>query len=143
MDIFTSLKISSSALEAQRVRLNTISANLANVETTRTPEGGPYRKQEVVFRVAPNPFSGELDRAMRAGVRGVEVAEIRPNPAPPRLVHDPSHPDADQQGMVAMPNVNVLEETVDMMSATRNYEANVTAIKAAKRMALKALEIGR
>lgn len=143
MDIFTSLKISSSALEAQRVRLNTISANLANVETTRTPEGGPYRKQEVVFRSAPVSFSGELDRAVQAGTRGVQVAEIKANAAPPRMVYEPNHPDADGQGMVAMPNVNVLEETVDMMSATRNYEANVTAIKAAKRMALKALEIGR
>lgn len=143
MDIFTSLKISSSALEAQRIRLNTISANLANVETTRTPEGGPYKKQEVVFRSAPVPFSGELDRALKTSAKGVAVAAVQNNPAPPRLVYDPNHPDADPQGMVAMPNVNVLEETVDMMSATRNYEANVTAIKAAKRMALKALEIGR
>lgn len=141
MDVFTSLKISSSALAAQQVRLNTISSNLANVETTRTPEGGPYRKQEVVFQTTG--FAGELDQALRGSVRGVEVARIRSSPAPPKMVHDPSHPDADAEGMVAMPNVNVLEETVDMMSATRNYEANVTAIKAAKRMALKALEIGR
>ncbi len=141
MDIFTSLKISSSALAAQQVRMNTISSNLANVETTRTPEGGPYRKQEVVFRTSS--FAGQLDTAMRGAVRGVEVAEIRANPAPPRMVYDPSHPDADEAGMVAMPNLNVLEETVDMMRASSNYGANVTAIQASKRMALKALEIGR
>lgn len=139
MDIFSTLKISSSALAAQRSRLNVVSSNLANIETTRTPEGGPYQKRDVVFRSAPVTFSGVLDRA----VQGVEVAEIRANTEPPKLVHDPSHPDADAQGYVSMPNINLLEEVVDMMSASRSYDANVTVIKSAKRMALKALEIGK
>lgn len=143
MDIFTSLQISSSALSAQRTRLNVISSNLANVGTTRTPEGGPYRKQDVVFRSTPESFEGQLDHAMRGAVSGVEVAEIRPNPAPFRTVYEPGHPDADENGMVALPNIDTMAEVVDMMSATRSYEANASAIQAAKRMALKALEIGR
>ncbi len=139
MDIFDSMKISSSALAAQRSRLNVVSSNLANIETTRTPEGGPYQKRDVVFRSAPLGFAGMLEQA----VQGVEVAEIRSNPAPPKLVHDPSHPDADEQGYVALPNINVLEEMVDLTSAARSYDANVTVIKSAKRMALKTLEIGK
>jgi flagellar basal-body rod protein FlgC len=139
MDIFDSMKISSSALAAQRSRLNVVSSNLANIETTRTPEGGPYQKRDVVFRSAPMNFAGVLDRA----VQGVEVAEIRTSQEPPKLVHDPSHPDANEQGYVALPNISLLEEMVDMTSASRNYDANVTVIKSAKRMALKALEIGR
>ena len=139
MDLFTSLKISGTALGAQRIRMNVVSANLANAETTRTPEGGPYRKQDVVFRSASVGFAGDLEQALQ----GVAVAEIRTNPAPPRIIYDPAHPDADPQGKVALPNVNLLEEMVDMMTATRSYEANVTAVKSAKRMALKALEIGR
>ncbi len=143
MDIFDSLKISSSALRAQQLRLNTISSNLANIETTRTPEGGPYRKREVVFQSTDTPFAKTLEQSLKGAVQAVEVSEIRTSNAPPRMVYDPSHPDADADGQVAMPNVNVLDEMVDMTSATRAYEANVTAIKAAKRMALKALEIGR
>jgi flagellar basal-body rod protein FlgC len=143
MDIFTSMQVSSSALSAQRTRLNVISSNLANVGTTRTPEGGPYRKQDVVFRAVPGSFEGQLDQAVRGAVRAVEVAEIRPNPTPFRTVYEPGHPDADESGMVALPNVDTMAEIVDMMSATRSYEANASAIQAAKRMALKALEIGR
>lgn len=142
-DIFTTMKISASAMASQRTRLNVISANVANVETTRTPEGGPYRRQEVVFRTAQEGFAGNLERALRDSVQGVEVAEIRASAEPPRVVYDPGHPDADGQGMVAMPNVDILEEMVDMMTATKAYEANVTVIKSAKRMALKALDIGR
>lgn len=142
-DIFTTMKISASAMAAQRTRLNVISANVANVETTRTPEGGPYRRQEVVFRTSQEGFAGNLERALRDSVQGVEVAEIRASAEPPRVIYDPGHPDADGQGMVAMPNVDILEEMVDMMTATKAYEANVTVIKSAKRMALKALDIGR
>jgi len=143
MDIFDSLKISSSALAAQQVRLNTISSNLANIETTRTPDGGPYRKREVVFRSTDSPFAQKLEQSLKGSVQGVEVAAIQINNAPPRVIYDPSHPDADADGNVLLPNVNLLDEMVDMTSATRAYEANTTAIKAAKRMALKALEIGR
>ena len=143
MDIFTTMKISASALKAQRIRMNAISSNLANIETTRTPDGGPYRKREVVFQSTQQGFADTLDSRMRAAVQGVEVSHIQASNQPPRMVYDPSHPDADAQGQVAMPNVSLVEETADMMSASRAYEANVTVVKSAKRMALKALEIGR
>jgi len=142
MDIFASLKISSSAMAAQRSRIDVVSSNLANIETTQTPDGGPYQKRDVVFRSVPSQ-DRSFDRILGNIIQGVEVAEIRKNPAPPKLVHDPSHPDADAKGFVAMPNMNLMEEMVDLMTATRSYEANVTAIQSAKRMALKALEIGR
>jgi flagellar basal-body rod protein FlgC len=143
MDIFTAIQVSASALSAQRTRLNVISSNLANVGTTRTPEGGPYRKQDVVFRSSENVFDRQLQGAMQSGVKGVEVAEIRPNDRSFRTIYQPGHPDADANGMLVLPNINVMEEVVDMMTATRTYEANVSAIKSAQRMALKALEIGR
>jgi flagellar basal-body rod protein FlgC len=143
MDIFTTMKISASALKAQRVRMNTISSNLANIETTRTPDGGPYRKREVVFQSTQEGFAQTLDSRLRDAAQGVKVAHVQASNQPLRMVYDPSHPDADDKGMLAMPNVNLVEETADMMSASRAYEANVTVVKSAKRMALKALEIGR
>ena len=143
MDIFTTMKISASALKAQRIRMNAISANLANIETTRTPDGGPYRKREVVFQSSRQGFGETLDTRMRDAVQGVSVSHIQASNLSPRMVYDPAHPDADEQGQVAMPNISLVEETADMMSALRSYEANATVVKAAKRMALKALEIGR
>ncbi len=144
MNIFHSLKVSSSALKAQMIRLNTISSNLANIETTRTPDGGPYKKKSVVFRpVSTSPFSMQLDRQMSSAVKGVEVAEIVTDKRPAKMIYDPSHPDAGDDGFVAKPNVNMMEEIADMMSATRAYEVNVTIIKSAKQMALKALQIGK
>ena len=143
MDIFQTLQISSSALKAQQIRLNTISSNLANVETTSTPEGGPYKKKSVYFESQPINFQKELEGNMKNAVRGVAVTKILEDESPARKVYDPSHPDAKEDGYVEMPNISVLKEMVDMMSATRAYQANVTTIKSAKRMALKALEIGR
>ncbi len=143
MDIFTTMKVSASALKAQRIRLNAISSNLANIETTRTPDGGPYRKREVVFQSTQKGFSDTLDSKIDNSVHGVKVAKIQASNLPPRMVYNPSHPDADEQGQVAMPNMSLVEETADMMSASRAYEANVTVIKSAKRMALKSLEIGK
>lgn len=142
MDVFNALKISSSALKAQTIRLNTIASNIANIDTTRTPEGGPYQKKEVVFQ-SNGSFADNLEQSLKGSVQGVDVAAIRSNPAPPRIIYDPSHPDADGEGYVAKPNVNLVEEITDMTSATRAYEANVTVVKSVKRMALKALEIGR
>jgi len=139
MDIFTTFDISASALKAQRTRLNTISSNLANVETTSTPEGGPYKKKSVYFQTKSIPFKEQLD----SSIKGVEVTKILEDKEEPKMIYDPSHPDAREDGYVAMPNISVLKEMVDMMSATRSYEANTTVIKSAKRMALKALEIGR
>ena len=143
MDIINSFKISSSALKAQSIRLNTISSNLANIETTSTPEGGPYKKKSVYFQSTPLSFKEQLDAQVNGNLQGVEVTKIIEDNTPAKKVYNPSHPDADENGYVEMPNISVLEEMVDMMSATRSYQANVTAIKSAKRMALKALEIGR
>ncbi|MFH1623864.1 MAG: flagellar basal body rod protein FlgC [Pseudomonadota bacterium] len=144
MDFLTALNISSSGLSAQRIRMNVISANLANIETTRTPEGGHYRRKDVVFAATPagDPFGNMLESRMEDKVRQVEVLEIYSDNGPPRLKYDPSHPDANDKGYVAMPNITVIGEMINMLSATRSYEANVTAINATKNMALKALEIG-
>ncbi len=143
MDILTTFKVSASALKANSIRLNTISSNLANVETTSTPEGGPYKKKSVYFESKPLSFQEQLNSNLKNSVQGVEVTKILEDQEPPRKVYNPSHPDAGPDGYVEMPNISVLEEMVDMMSATRAYQANVTTIKSAKRMAMKALEIGR
>ncbi|OQY19103.1 MAG: flagellar basal body rod protein FlgC [Desulfobacteraceae bacterium 4572_35.1] len=143
MDIFNSLNISASALKAQRIRLDTISSNMANMETTSTPEGGPYKRKMVVFEPQPLSFAKHMLSAENKALRGVKVSRIAVDNSEPKLIYDPSHPDADDRGYVAMPNIDILKETTDMMMATRAYEANVTAIKSAKRMALKALEIGK
>lgn len=143
MDLFNTIKISSSALKAQQIRLNAVSSNLANVESTRTPEGGPYRRKSVVFQSDGTPFSQHMEREMPGVVQGVKVSQILSDNQPPRTIYNPSHPDADEEGYVSMPNINALEEMADMVSATRAYEANINTIQATKRMALKALEIGR
>jgi flagellar basal-body rod protein FlgC len=143
MDILNTFKISGSAMRAQSQRLDTISSNLANIETTSTPEGGPYKKKSVYFQSTPLSFQNQLDNSLRQSTQGVKVTKIIEDQRPPRKIYDPAHPDADGEGYVAMPNVNHMEEMVDMMSATRSYQANATVIKSAKRMALKALEIGR
>ena len=145
MDFFSAMNVSSSALSAERTRMNLISSNLANAGTTRSPEGGPYKRKDAVFSATPieNSFNRALDGATAQQVKKVEVAEIIEDSNPPRLQYDPGHPEATPQGYVAMPNVNVVEEMADMIGATRAYEANVTAVQAAKSMALKTLEIGR
>lgn len=146
MDFFSAMDVSASALSSERTRMNLISSNLANANATRTPEGGPYKRKDAVFSATP-AFENRLNSAMgQPGgnhVRKVEVAGIVEDQNPPRLQYDPGHPDADAQGYVAMPNVNVVEEMADMINATRSYEANVTAVQAAKSMALKTLEISK
>lgn len=142
MDIFTTFDIAASGLKAQRTRLNTISSNMANAETTSTPEGGPYKKKSVVFQSEPVSFKDQLRQSLNNQAEGVKVAQIIEDNEPPQQIYNPSHPDADEDGYVGMPNVSILKEMVDMMSATRSYEANTTVIKSAKRMAMKALEIG-
>lgn len=145
MDFFNAINVSSSALSAERTRMNLISSNLANANATRTPEGGPYKRKDAVFSATPleSRFNRVLDGATAQQVRQVEVSRIVEDQNPPRMQYDPSHPDANPQGYVAMPNVNVVEEMADMIGATRAYEANVTAVQAAKSMAMKTLEIGR
>lgn len=128
MDTFD---ISASGLSAQRARLDLIASNIANVETTRTPEGGPYRRLRPVF-------------ASRTGnPGGVEIIGVVADARPPRRVYQPGHPDADGDGFVAYPNVSIVEEMVDLVSATRSYEANAAAFNAAKSMAQRALDLGR
>ncbi|MFZ4858209.1 MAG: flagellar basal body rod protein FlgC [Desulfuromonadaceae bacterium] len=145
MDFFTAMDVSSSALSAGRTRMNLISSNLANANATRTPEGGPYKRKDAIFSATPleSHFNRALDAATAQQVRKVEVTQIVEDQSPSRLQYDPGHPDANAQGYVAMPNVNTVEEMADMIGATRAYEANVTAVQAAKSMALKTLEIGR
>lgn len=143
MDIFTTFEIAASGLSAQRTRLNTISSNLANAETTSTPEGGPYKKKSVVFQPTQvSSFQQQLRSQLNRHAEGVEVTRIVEDQEAPQKRYAPSHPDSDEEGYISLPNINVLEEMVDMMSATRSYEANTTVIQSAKRMALKAIEIG-
>lgn len=145
MDFFSSMRVSASGLDAQTKRMNTISSNIANAETTRSPEGGPYRRKDPMMAAHTDreTFGEILDNALDESVQGVIVEEIIEDTRPPRLVYNPNHPDADASGYVAMPNVNTVEEMANMISAQRSYEANVTAMGAAKAMAAKALEIGR
>jgi flagellar basal-body rod protein FlgC len=143
MNIFTTFDIAASGLKAQTTRLNTISSNLANAETTSTPEGGPYKKKSVVFQTEKLPFKQHLDSSLQGQAQGVKVSKITEDTSPPQRIYDPSHPDAKEDGYVELPNISVFKEMVDMMSATRSYEANTTTIKSAKRMAMKALDIGR
>lgn len=134
------LAISASALAAQRARMNVIAENLANADTTRTPEGGPYRRRKIVFETQGGDFPSLLDVDAGRGVRAVGVVDAQ---TPFRRVYQPGHPDADPDGYVTLPNVNPVMEMVDLMAATRAYEANVTAIQALKSMMQKALELGR
>ena len=145
MDFLTALKISSSALDAQRIRMDVISSNLANINTTRTPEGGPYRRRDVVFASQPvaDNFGEALNSELEEKLQRVEIVDITVDPGPPKVVYDPRHPDANALGYVGMPDINVMEEMVNILSATRSYEANVAAVNAAKSMVNKALEIGR
>jgi len=138
MDFFTVLKIGGSALSAQRIRLNVITTNLANIHTTRTPEGGPYRRRDVVFRSQPMGFEGVLRSLQGVRVVGV-INDNRPFP----VVYNPSHPDADEEGYVRMPNVNMMEEMTNLILAARSYEAAAAVIATARDMALRILEIGR
>lgn len=145
MDMMAGLQVSFSALHAQRTRMNVIASNLANAQSTRTPEGGPYKRQEVIFAAQPqgSSFAGILNEQLRDGVSAVDVLNIVTDPNGTRLEYEPEHPDANAQGYVAYPNVNVMREMVDLISATRAYEANVTAINSSKDMAVRALQIGR
>jgi flagellar basal-body rod protein FlgC len=145
MDFFDALHTSSSGLTAQRLRMNLISSNLANIHTTRTPKGGPYKRKDAIFEARPvaESFKDVLRSRGAKGVSEVKVAEIIEDPAPPIMKYDPKHPDADEKGYVAMPNINLMEEMVNMITAARSYEANVAAVKASKSMALKALDIGK
>jgi flagellar basal-body rod protein FlgC len=150
MSIFQSLDITTSALTAQRLRMDVISSNMANVDTTRARlvngQWEPYRRKFVVMEPRQEGFSTYLQAAMNSCSSvgsGVKVTKIMEDQTPFKLVYDPSHPDADPNGYVRLPNVDPLKEMVDLMSATRSYEANVTVFNATKGMLMKALEIGK
>ncbi len=133
MGLFDAIRISASGMTAERLRLDVVAENLANANSTRTPEGGPYRRKEVVLE--PQGFADVL--------AGVRVAAIVADPSPPKRVYDPTHPDADPQGYVSLPNVDLVTEMVDLVTASRAYEANVQALSTAKQMYLRALDLLR
>ena len=143
-DFFDALDVSASALSAERIRMNTSSSNLANAQTTRTPEGGPYRRKDVVFEAQPQrEFASVLQGHLDVPMHKVQVTDVISDMTAPKLVLQPGHPDANEDGMVAYPNVNTMEEMVNLVTASRTYEANVTAINVSRNMMNKALEIGR
>ena len=145
MDLFQTIDIAASGMVAQRTRLNVISMNLANANTTRTREGTPYRRKTTIFETVPmgNSFQDHLQGVLNDKIYGVRVTQIVPVSGEFKKIFDPSHPDADENGYVFLPNVNLIQEMVNMLNANRSYEANAAALRAAKEMALKALEIGR
>jgi flagellar basal-body rod protein FlgC len=145
-DFMSGFRVSGSGMTAQRMRLNNISSNIANINTTRTPEGGPYRRKDVVFEAIPETKNfGEIlgVHSPREHVQRVQVVDVISDTKAPLMKYDPDHVDANADGYVALPNINLMEEMTNMIQATRSYEANVSALQAAKDMALSSLEIGR
>jgi flagellar basal-body rod protein FlgC len=136
MNSFNVFKVSASALEAQRQRMNVIASNMANVHSTRTDEGGPYRRKDVLFSATAVVSDSDT-------LAGVRIVDVVADSTPFRTVYDPGHPDADKDGYVSMPNINIIEEMVNMMMASRAYEASVSAFNMSKAMFLKTLELGR
>ncbi|HTN72823.1 MAG TPA: flagellar basal body rod protein FlgC [Methylomirabilota bacterium] len=148
MDLFKMFAISGAGMSAQRSRMSVITGNLANTETTRTPEGGPYRRRDVIFQAVP--LTGEFPDMLAEnllerpeGLFSVEVVGIKQSSRPPRQIFDPHHPDANTAGYVSLPDINVMEEMADLLSAVRSYEANLTAYNATKSLVRRLLEIGR
>ena len=140
MNILDTLRISSSGLTSQRIRLQTIASNMANTESTKTADGGPYRRKMPVFRSVPvDDFGSRLERMLNR----VEVVDIESSEAPFPVVYNPGHPDADDDGYVELPNVKILHEMVDMMTATRTYEANTAAVETTYQLVTMAMELGR
>ena len=145
MDFMTAFDISASGLSADRTRINTISMNLANAKTTRTAQGGPYRRRSVVQQATEvdDPFSIHMRSALDREVQGVRVSAVTMDNRPFKRVYEPGNPDANAEGYVMYPDINVVEEMANLMSAQRNYEANVTTVDAVKGMFIKALDIGK
>ncbi len=145
MDFMTALDISASALTADRTQMNVISMNLANAKTTRTAMGGPYRRRTVVQAATDvdDPFSKHMRSALDRELKGVRVMAVSVDSRPLKQVYEPGHPDANADGFVYYPDINVVEEMANLMVAQRNYEANVSTMSAVKQMYQKALEIGR
>ncbi len=142
MSLFSALSIGASGMAAQRARAEALTENLANAETTRTPEGGPYRRKDVVFESASvvSPFSSVFDSELQSA-NGVQVADVVTDLSAPEQRYLPGHPDADANGYVAFPHINPAEDMVDLMGASRNYEANVAAMNAVKDMIQKSIDL--
>lgn len=142
LGVFSALEVAASGLSAERIRMNTVASNLANVRTTRTPEGGPYKRLDPMFEAV------DIERlrgtpSMAQGVSLVQVQRIVEDQRPGTMVYEPGHPDANAEGYVQYPNINAVEEMVNMITASRAYEAGVTSIDTVKQMARSAIEIGR
>ena len=140
MSFLTSFNISANGMSAERLRINVIASNIANINTTRTPEGGPYRRKDVVFEAVPvseseNSFENQLR------IETVKVKDIVEDKRPPILKYDPSNPDADENGYVKMPNINLMEEMVNLINASRSYEANVQVMRSSKDMVMRTLDL--
>ena len=146
MGLFSTVNIAATGLTAQRTRLDVIANNLANMHTTRTPEGGPYQRREPIF-AAESPDNATFHDMLKAQQEGsvveVRTVDIIKDGRDPIRKYEPDHPDADEKGFISLPNISVTEEMVNLVSASRSYEANVAAVKATKNMVMKALEIGR
>lgn len=144
MNLFSAMEIAASGLSAQRTRLNALASNLANARTTQTPQGGPYKRLDPVFRAEPvnTRFAELLEDPASTSAYMVTVPEVRQDQEPPQVTYDPTHPDANAEGFVELPNVNVVEEMVNMITASRSYDAGVTVMKTISGMAKNALNIG-
>ncbi|MDY6909687.1 MAG: flagellar basal body rod protein FlgC [Thermodesulfobacteriota bacterium] len=145
MDFETAMRISSSGMRAHRAWMNVLSANLANVNTTRGPDGKPYQRRTILYESVPyaGSFEEAMESALEDGLQQVEVAGIVPDGRDFRRVYDPSHPDADEDGIVLLPNISAVEEMANLLDASRSYEANLAALNMAKQLALKSLELGK
>ena len=141
MNFIFSLEISASGLHVQRKRMDVIAGNLANIDTTHTERGGPYRRKMIVL--GSKAVSGDFHQILGSKIQGVQVEKIVEDRSPFKRVFNPSHPDADENGYLLKPNIDLIVETTNMLAARRTFEANIAAIKATKQMATKALEIGR
>ncbi|MEI6107990.1 MAG: flagellar basal body rod protein FlgC [Opitutae bacterium] len=139
MNLISGIELSASALSAQKTRLDIVAQNIANAQTTRTAKGGPYQRQVV-------SFENELVRSQDAGgaaLQSVHIAQVSTDRTPGQQVYNPQHPDASADGLVTMPNVNLSQEMVDLITASRSYEANLSVVKNARQMAMRTLEIGK
>ena len=141
MEHFTTFKIIGSGLSAQRKKMDVISSNIANVTTTSTPEGGPYKRKMISF--SADPLEQGFDQELKDAVNAVKIGQVTDDKEGFKKVFDPAHPDADKDGFVTLPNVNLMLEMTDLITASRAYEANATAFDAMKNMALTALNIGK
>ena len=141
MEFFTTFKITGSGLSAQRKKMDVVTSNIANATTTSTPEGGPYKRKVMSF--AADPLEKGFDLDLKDAVNAVKVSQVVDEKEGFKKVFDPAHPDADKEGFVTLPNVNLMLEMTDLITASRAYEANATAFDAMKNMALKAMDIGK